>query len=113
LTCEELWWDREGRLKTHAPSTYKIPAVSDWPEVAHVKLLERADNREDTIFRAKAVGEPPLMLAMSVFHALREAVSAAAGDGEAGARAAARLMAPATPEAVLRALGALDGAGLS
>ncbi len=103
LTTEELWWDKEGRLKTHAPSTYKIPAVSDWPEVAHVRLLEHAANREDTIFRSKAVGEPPLMLAMSVFHALRDAVAAAAGDA-----AAARLMAPATPEAVLRALGAMD-----
>lgn len=104
LTSEELWWDAKGQLKTHAPSTYKIPAVSDWPPVAHVKLLERADNREDTIFRSKAVGEPPLMLALSVFHALRDAVAAAAGD-----EAALRLMAPATPEAVLRALGGLDG----
>ena len=103
LTSEELWWDAKGNLKTHAPSTYKIPAVSDWPAVANVKLLERADNREDTIFRSKAVGEPPLMLGMSVFHALRDAVAAAAG-----ARAAARLMAPATPESVLRALGGLD-----
>jgi xanthine dehydrogenase large subunit len=103
LTSEELWWDGKGCLQTHAPSTYKIPAVSNWPEVAHVKLLERADNREDTIFRSKAVGEPPLMLAMSVFHALRDAVAAAAGD-----EAALRLMAPATPEAVLRSLGGLD-----
>ena len=103
LTSEELWWDAKGNLKTHAPSTYKIPAVSDWPAVANVKLLERADNREDTIFRSKAVGEPPLMLGMSVFHALRDAVAAAAG-----ARGAARLMAPATPESVLRALGGLD-----
>jgi len=106
LTSEELWWDKKGQLKTHAPSTYKIPAVSDWPEVARVKLLERADNREDTIFRSKAVGEPPLMLGMAVFHALREAVAAAAGD-----QGAVRLMAPATPEAVLRALGGLDQSG--
>ncbi len=105
LTSEELWWDAKGRLKTHAPSTYKIPAVSDWPAVANVKLMDHAENREDTIFRSKAVGEPPLMLGMSVFHALRDAVAAAAGaDG------AARLLAPATPEAVLRALGAMDGA---
>ncbi len=103
LTSEELWWDAKGNLKTHAPSTYKIPAVSDWPKIANVKLLERADNREDTIFRSKAVGEPPLMLGMSVFHALRDAVAAAAG-----AKGAARLMAPATPESVLRALGGLD-----
>ena len=103
LTSEELWWDAKGNLKTHAPSTYKIPAVSDWPKIANVRLLERADNREDTIFRSKAVGEPPLMLGMSVFHALRDAVAAAAG-----AKGAARLMAPATPESVLRALGGLD-----
>ena len=101
LTTEELWWDGRGRLMTHAPSTYKIPAVSDWPECAHVRLYEHAGNREDTVYRSKAVGEPPLMLAMSVFHALRDAVAAAAGDA-----AALRLMAPATPEAVLTALGA-------
>jgi len=103
LTSEELWWDARGELKTHAPSTYKIPAISDWPEVAHIKLLEKNSNREDTIFRSKAVGEPPLMLAMSVFHALRDAVAAAAGN-----QAAVRLRAPATPEAVLTALGHLD-----
>ena len=108
LTSEELWWDARGRLRTHAPSTYKIPAVSDWPACAHVQLLDRADNREDTVYRSKAVGEPPLMLAMSVFHALRDAVGAAAGDA-----AALRLMAPATPEAVLRALGALPQAALA
>jgi xanthine dehydrogenase large subunit len=101
LTSEELWWDERGRLMTHAPSTYKIPAVSDWPAHAQVRLLERTENREDTIYRSKAVGEPPLMLAMSVFHALRDAVAAAAGDA-----AALQLMAPATPEAVLCALGA-------
>ena len=108
LTSEELWWDGKGQLKTHAPSTYKIPAVGDWPQQAHVTLLERADNREDTIFRSKAVGEPPLMLGMAVFPALRDAVAAAAGNA-----AAERLMAPATPEAVLRAItqtGAVDGA---
>jgi xanthine dehydrogenase large subunit len=104
LTCEELWWDERGVLRTHAPSTYKIPAASDWPEHARIRLLERAENREDTIFRSKAVGEPPLMLAMSVFHALRDAVGAAAGND-----AALRLMAPATPEAVLRALGNCAG----
>ena len=103
LTCEELWWNERGELKTHAPSTYKIPAAGDWPAVANVQLLEPAENREDTVFRSKAVGEPPLMLGMSVFFALRDAVAAAAGP-----EAAERLMAPATPEAVLRALGALD-----
>ncbi len=101
LTSEELWWDDRGALRTRAPSTYKIPTAGDWPEHANVRLLERAENREDTIFRSKAVGEPPLMLALSVFHALRDAVAAAAGD-----TAALQLMAPATPEAILTALGA-------
>ncbi|MCH8506083.1 MAG: xanthine dehydrogenase molybdopterin binding subunit [Ectothiorhodospiraceae bacterium] len=99
LTSEELHWDDQGSLKTHAPSTYKIPAVGDWPREAHIRLLENAPNREETIFRSKAVGEPPLMLAMSVFHALRDAVAATSGP-----RAATALSAPATPEAVLRAL---------
>jgi len=105
LTCEELWWNERGELKTHAPSTYKIPAVSDWPRDARVRLLERAPNREDTIYRSKAVGEPPFMLAFSVFHALRDAVASAAGPA-----AAARLSAPATPEAVLRALSTVPAA---
>ena len=100
LTCEELWWDTQGRLRTHAPSTYKIPAVGDWPAIANVSLLDQAANHEATVFRSKAVGEPPLMLAISVLHALRDAVAAAAG-----APAARRLMSPATPEAVLKALG--------
>jgi xanthine dehydrogenase large subunit len=103
LTSEELWWNKAGQFKTHAPSTYKIPAISDWPKHANVTLLERTQNVEDTIFKSKAVGEPPLMLGMSTFYALRDAVGAAAGDS-----AAMRLMAPATPEAVLRALGSLD-----
>lgn len=99
LTSEELWWNGKGQLKTHAPSTYKIPAVSDWPAEAKVTLLANTQNVEDTIFRSKAVGEPPLMLGMSVFYALRDAVAAAGG-----ATAALGLMAPATPEAVLKAL---------
>ncbi len=109
LTSEELWWDGKGVLRTHAPSTYKIPAVSDWPADARVALFEGGGNREDTIFRSKAVGEPPLMLAMAVFDALRDAVAAAGGK-----EAARRLRAPATPEAVLRALGlpaSLQGQG--
>ena len=99
LTSEELWWDAKGGLQTHAPSTYKIPTARDWPERASVTLLERAPNREDTIHRSKAVGEPPLMLAMSVFHAIRDACAACDSAG-----ALPQLTAPATPEAVLRAL---------
>ena len=99
LTAEELWWDAKGRLMTHAPSTYKIPVASDVPADFRVKLWERGENVEDSIHRSKAVGEPPLMLAISVFQAIKDAV-ASVGDG----RASPALDAPATPEAVLRAV---------
>ncbi|MEP6939418.1 MAG: molybdopterin cofactor-binding domain-containing protein, partial [Rudaea sp.] len=105
LTSEELWWNANGELKTHAPSTYKIPSVRDWPLHADVRILEHAPNPEDTIHRSKAVGEPPLMLAMSTLHAIRDAV-AACGP----AHAIPRLPAPATPEAVLRAIDAIRAA---
>jgi len=81
LTCEELWWDAKGALQTHAPSTYKIPTARDWPAQSHVTLLERTPNREDTIHRSKAVGEPPLMLAIAVFHAIRDACAACGPGG--------------------------------
>ncbi len=105
LTTEELWWNRDGRLMTHAPSTYKIPAVSDTPEAFIVKLYRSGgnDNVEPTVFRSKAVGEPPLLLPFSVFLAIRDAVGAAVPE----AREAAPLRAPATPEAILDALDAL------
>lgn len=96
LTTEELVWDAKGQLKTHAPSTYKIPAASDTPPDFRVALLADSPNREETIYRSKAVGEPPLMLAISVFHALRDAV-AACGSGSHPVA----LDAPATPERVL------------
>ena len=73
LTTEELWWDDEGRLRTHAPSTYKIPACGDRPRIFNVAPARERANREDTIFRSKAVGEPPLMLAISVLHAISDA----------------------------------------
>ncbi|HYS81520.1 MAG TPA: xanthine dehydrogenase molybdopterin binding subunit [Anaeromyxobacteraceae bacterium] len=98
LTTEELWWDEAGRLGTHAPSTYKIPACGDVPDDFRVTLLH-ARNRQPTIHRSKAVGEPPLMLAISVFHALADAV-AAVGEH----RLTPRLDAPATPERVLLAV---------
>ncbi len=101
LTSEELWWDGRGRLATHAPSTYKIPAASDWPPVFNVELASWSRNREDSIYRSKAVGEPPLMLAISVFHAIRDAIAAAAGGGVPA------LDAPATPERILGAIDAL------
>ena len=99
LTTEELVWDKKGRLWTHAPSTYKIPVASDRPRIFNVHLLDNAPNREPTIHRSKAVGEPPLMLAISVLHALSDAV-ASVGDH----RICPRLDAPATPERVLDAV---------
>jgi xanthine dehydrogenase large subunit len=99
LTSEELWWDETGRLMTHAPSTYKIPTARDLPPDFRVRLHERSVNREETIYRSKAVGEPPLMLANAVWLALKDAVGAAADH-----RAVPRLRAPATPEAVLTAI---------
>ncbi len=95
LTSEELWWDAKGRLLTHAPSTYKIPTAQDWPRTFNVDLIPWSRNREDSIYHSKAVGEPPLMLAISVFHAIRDAIAAAAGGG------LPRLDAPATPERIL------------
>ncbi|MBZ0164053.1 MAG: xanthine dehydrogenase molybdopterin binding subunit [Notoacmeibacter sp.] len=99
LTTEELWWDEHGQLRTHAPSTYKIPLVSDRPKVFNVKLADWSENREETIHRSKAVGEPPFMLAMSVLHALSDAVASVGGY-----QACPRLDAPATPERVLMAV---------
>ncbi len=107
LTAEELWWDQHGALRTHAPSTYKIPVCSDVPADFRVELLQSAANREDTIHGSKAVGEPPLMLALSVFYALRDAVASVADY-----HLSPRLDAPATPEAVLMAVEELgDRAG--
>ena len=99
LTTEELWFDSSGRLRTHAPSTYKIPACSDRPPVFNIRLIEGQPNREETIYRSKAVGEPPLMLAISAWLALADAV-AAVGDH----KVAPRLDAPATPERILAAV---------
>jgi xanthine dehydrogenase large subunit len=100
LTTEQLVWSEAGLLATHAPSTYKIPATGDVP--AHFKVdLWPEPNREDNVFGSKAVGEPPLMLAISVFEALRDAVASA----RPGTRV--QLEAPATAENVLRALGRL------
>jgi xanthine dehydrogenase large subunit len=99
LTTEELWWDTKGRLRTHAPSTYKIPLASDRPKIFNVKLAEWSENREPTIGRSKAVGEPPFMLAISVLEALSMAVASVADYS-----VCPRLDAPATPERVLMAV---------
>jgi len=105
LTMEELVWHHtSGMLLTHAPSTYKIPTANDCPPVFNVKLFDRP-NPKDSIHRSKAVGEPPLLLPFSVFFAIRDAVSALGGH-----RVDPPLQAPATSEAILRAVTAVRSA---
>ncbi len=103
LMTEELVWDEAGRLRTHAPSTYKIPACSDRPRVFEVALWD-GENREETIYRSKAVGEPPFMLGISAFLALSDACAACGPHYPA-------LDAPATPERVLAAIRRASGEG--
>ncbi len=98
LTMEELVYSDRGQVLTHAPSTYKIPCASDRPDDLRIALFGQ-DNQEDTIFRSKAVGEPPFMLAISVHSALAHAVSSF-GPAEHWPE----LHAPATAEEVLRAI---------
>ncbi|RFB80914.1 xanthine dehydrogenase molybdopterin binding subunit [Methylovirgula sp. 4M-Z18] len=99
LTTEELVWDDKGRLRTHAPSTYKIPACGDRPRIFNVELFQSSGNREEAIFRSKAVGEPPFMLGLSVWQAISDAVASVAEH-----RVNPRLDCPATPERVLAAV---------
>jgi xanthine dehydrogenase large subunit len=98
VTGECLVYDEHGRLLSDSPTTYKIPAASDVPAAFHCELFPNDDNVEN-VARSKAVGEPPLMLALSVYHALRDAVASLAPAGRPVV-----LTAPATPEAVLRAV---------
>jgi xanthine dehydrogenase large subunit len=105
LTTEELVWNANGRLLTHSPATYKIPTASDRPKRLRIDLWD-GENAEPTINRSKAVGEPPFMLAISVFSALNRAIAATAPDK----RAIPPLDAPATPEAILKAIAGLRGA---
>ena len=108
LTTEELVWhpadgsENAGTLSTHAPSTYKIPTANDCPPVFNVRLYD-TQNAQDSIHRSKATGEPPLLLAFSVFFAIRDAVSAVGGH-----RVDPPLSAPATSEAILRAVTAVQ-----
>ncbi|WP_417773313.1 xanthine dehydrogenase molybdopterin binding subunit [Stappia sp.] len=104
LTTEELVWDESGRLRTHAPSTYKIPTASDVPEDFRVALYASSGNPSPTIHRSKAVGEPPLMLAISVYCAIHDAVASLAPG------ILPDLDAPATPEAILRAVAGMKRA---
>ena len=97
LTMEEPLWDAQGHFVTSAPSTYKIPTISEVPEAFHVNLLERAA-QPGVVYGSKAVGEPPFMLALSVREAIRDAVAAFGNGGEVP------LASPATPEATLWAI---------
>ncbi|MCL2899078.1 xanthine dehydrogenase molybdopterin binding subunit [Brenneria tiliae] len=96
LTCEELVWDRQGKLLTNGPASYKIPAIGDIPADLRVTLLENRKNPEDTVFHSKAVGEPPFMLGISVWCAIKDAVASLADY-----RVQPAINAPATPESVL------------
>jgi xanthine dehydrogenase large subunit len=108
LTTEELvWHPKTGALATHAPSTYKIPTANDCPPALNVRLYD-GQNLEDSIHRSKAVGEPPLLLSFSVFYAIRDAVSSVGGH-----QADPPLRAPATSEAILRAIDAVREAAAS
>jgi xanthine dehydrogenase molybdopterin-binding subunit B len=98
LTAEELIWDADGKLLTHSPDTYKIPAVGDTPKIFNVEFLSEA-SQPNVIHGSKAVGEPPLMLAISVREAIRDAIAA---FGEPGGQIP--LSAPATPEAIFLAI---------
>lgn len=102
LTTEELWWNPGGKLMTHAPSTYKIPAVSDCPQDFRVALFKNR-NVQDSIHRSKAVGEPPLLLPFSVFFAIRDAAASVGGH-----KFHPPLNSPATSEAILKSIAAVS-----
>jgi xanthine dehydrogenase large subunit len=96
LTMEELSWNAQGKLATNSPASYKIPAVADMPADLRVRLVENRKNPEDTVFHSKAVGEPPFMLGISVWCALKDAIASVADY-----RFSPHVDAPATPERVL------------
>jgi xanthine dehydrogenase large subunit len=99
LTSEDLKWDEQGRLSSANPATYKIPTAHDVPEIFNVELLQDTPNVANTIFRSKAVGEPPLMLAISAWCAIRQAISSTSEPNQT-----IDLVAPATPENILFAI---------
>jgi len=99
LTCEELYFNQRGKLMTLGPSTYKIPGSRDVPPKFNIKLLDKSPNEEPTIFRSKAVGEPPLLLSISHFLALKNAISMASQTANADL-----LSAPATPSKILASI---------
>ncbi|MGK8436155.1 xanthine dehydrogenase molybdopterin binding subunit [Ectopseudomonas hydrolytica] len=96
LTTEELVWNAKGKLMTNGPASYKIPAIADMPIDLRVKLVENRKNPEDTVFHSKAVGEPPFMLGIAAWCALKDAVASLADY-----KVQPQIDAPATPERVL------------
>ncbi|MBL4740512.1 MAG: xanthine dehydrogenase molybdopterin binding subunit [Sneathiella sp.] len=105
LTTEELVFDQAGVLRTHAPSTYKIPTCSDRPEIFNMEIYDAGENAEDSIHKSKAVGEPPFMLAISTFSAITDAVSSVSNYVQFP-----DLDAPATPERVLQSINKMEQA---
>ncbi|RTE65610.1 xanthine dehydrogenase molybdopterin binding subunit [Amphritea opalescens] len=103
LTTEELVWNDQGRLMTSGPASYKIPAITDMPIDFRVRLVENRKNKEDTVFNSKAVGEPPFMLGISVYCAIKDAISSLSDY-----RISPALDTPATPERVLWAVQAIQ-----
>ena len=99
LTTEELWWDEQGRLLTNLPDNYKIPTCTDVPEKFTTRIWKSGENTGHTIYGSKAVGEAPLMLALSVYSALAQAVAAARPGGTIPP-----LDTPLTPERILMAI---------
>ncbi|MDX2424242.1 MAG: molybdopterin-dependent oxidoreductase, partial [Amphritea sp.] len=100
---EELVWNDQGRLMTSGPASYKIPAITDMPIDFRVRLVENRKNKEDTVFNSKAVGEPPFMLGISVYCAIKDAISSLSDY-----RISPALDTPATPERVLWAVQAIQ-----
>ena len=99
LTIEELNWKSNGQITTFSPSTYKIPAVSDMPKKFNVEIFKKGMNKEKVVNKAKTTGEPPLMLAMSVFYAIKDAIASVGNY-----TAVPIIDAPATPEKILMSI---------
>ena len=99
LTTEELRWNEQGKLSTHAPSTYKIPVSSDLPKEFNARFYTKGIEKKVMIYRSKAIGEPPLMLAISVFHAIKDAIASVYGY-----KYSPQLNAPTTPEEILKSI---------
>jgi len=103
LTMEEVNWNPDGKIMTVSPSTYKIPAVSDVPKIFNVEIFKKGINKEKVVNKAKTTGEPPLMLAMSVFFAIKDAIASVGKYKKIPI-----LDAPATPEKILMSLNNLN-----